>query len=396
MLDTALPKVAANEPSTLPRLEAPTDAPSTPAGAANGLGDGPQRSGDAAAVATTPELAPPATQPADPFAPESGRELHALSRLQKLKDALTADVRRDGDDSDRSDQHSPLRLRVDALLRKAEELLGLGQLPEARRTAQLAQDLSDTAGLEFTPTEDRPVDLLRRIDDALETASEAPPATLDETSPIEVGDRLPTQEAAARLTATTPQLSPQLELQPLPETGLRDAPSHEEEAVRLVANRGAKAGAVPPRHLADSSSEHESSAPQPERGDPPSVPGGASASEWKEPAQPGSSLRQLTQALATDSTSPADWSPGPMLAPPVEPSSPSTDVDVAVGTAPTLQDDDSTSTVEPAETPVVETDEWSDWWPLLSLAALLALTGLGLAVRKWVWEAVPSPPQIVK
>lgn len=88
-------------------------------------------------------------------------------RLQELKHALQADVDQLLSSEDTSRTPHPLRLRVDALLRRARDLLNVGRLSEARRSAQLAVDLSDAVALEFLPSEERPVDLLREIDERL-------------------------------------------------------------------------------------------------------------------------------------------------------------------------------------------------------------------------------------
>lgn len=150
-----------------------------------------------------PELFPDDTAPiVDGFLAESWStpELPPLpeedQRLRELKNALQADVDHmlSSDDTPRTPQ--PLRLRVDSLLRRARDLLNVGRLSEARRNAQLAVDLSDAVALEFLPSEERPVDLLREIDERLMTehSENLPPlgfeldaALSDETEPSKGG-----------------------------------------------------------------------------------------------------------------------------------------------------------------------------------------------------------------
>ena len=60
------------------------------------------------------------------------------------------------------------RLRVDALLARAKKLLEIGQVDQAHDTALQAQDIGDTAQIEYSPDEDRPIDLVRQIEGQLE------------------------------------------------------------------------------------------------------------------------------------------------------------------------------------------------------------------------------------
>lgn len=124
--------------------------------------------------AAGPELFPDDTAPiVDGFLTESWStpELPPLpdddQRLRELKHALQADVDQMLGSEDTPRTPHPMRLRVDSLLRRARDLLNLGRLSEARRNAQLAVDLSDAVALEFLPSEERPVDLLREIDERL-------------------------------------------------------------------------------------------------------------------------------------------------------------------------------------------------------------------------------------
>ena len=59
------------------------------------------------------------------------------------------------------------RIRVDALLTRARQLFEVGQLEQARQTALTDQELSESSQIDFFPDEDRPIDLIRRIDGEL-------------------------------------------------------------------------------------------------------------------------------------------------------------------------------------------------------------------------------------
>jgi hypothetical protein len=60
------------------------------------------------------------------------------------------------------------RIRMDSLITRARELMDLGQLEQARDAALAAQELGENAQLEYSPDEDRPIDLVRRIEGRLE------------------------------------------------------------------------------------------------------------------------------------------------------------------------------------------------------------------------------------
>jgi hypothetical protein len=110
----------------------------------------------------------------DPFAEAS--PVSPNRRIRELKAALSADAEQEAAEPPGMAGSQSLRLRVDGLLRRANELLRVGQLRDARRTAQLAAELSDSAALEFLPTEDRPNDVLREIEDRLQAQLSAMPA----------------------------------------------------------------------------------------------------------------------------------------------------------------------------------------------------------------------------
>ena len=64
------------------------------------------------------------------------------------------------------------RYRVDRLLSQAKQLLEGGQVEQARQAARKAQELGETAQLDYSPDEERPIDLVRRIESQIESVEE--------------------------------------------------------------------------------------------------------------------------------------------------------------------------------------------------------------------------------
>lgn len=95
-------------------------------------------------------------------------------RIQQLKAALTADAAQVEQDQVAAAQRHPMQLRAEAMTHWAQELLQLGRLSEARRAALQAIDLSETAKVQYLPNEDRPRDLLERIEAALNQRHDVP------------------------------------------------------------------------------------------------------------------------------------------------------------------------------------------------------------------------------
>lgn len=95
------------------------------------------------------------------------------ARVQQLKEALSADAQREAQPADGIAGQNSLRLRIDALIRKAMQQEEEGQLLEAQSTAQRAVDLADAGQVEFLPTEERPSDFLHRVTNALRQAGAA-------------------------------------------------------------------------------------------------------------------------------------------------------------------------------------------------------------------------------
>lgn len=101
-------------------------------------------------------------------------------QLERLKAALNEDAHRTTTVNPAVTASSEVRARVDSLLNRARRLFDVGQLSDAKQTAQLAQELGETARLDFAPDEDRPIDLVHQIDDQLQ-ATQADDAQQEST-----------------------------------------------------------------------------------------------------------------------------------------------------------------------------------------------------------------------
>ena len=105
------------------------------------------------------------------------------SPLERLNAALTDDVRHAMTLPRRSVTALEERFRVDSLISRAKEHFATGQLDRAHEAAIAAQELSDTAQLDYAPDEDRPLDLVRRIEGQMDaTRLTQEPGTADESS----------------------------------------------------------------------------------------------------------------------------------------------------------------------------------------------------------------------
>jgi hypothetical protein len=96
-------------------------------------------------------------------------------KIERLRAALNEDASRRQESSGPMGSSHDIRVRVESLLERSRKLFDLGHLTEARHAAQVARDLGDTARIDYSPDEERPVDLVNRIDDqlSLEETSEA-------------------------------------------------------------------------------------------------------------------------------------------------------------------------------------------------------------------------------
>ncbi len=161
-----------------------------------------------------PNEATPAFETADipepkssPFDNEAER---ADSPLERLNAALSDDALQAQSLPQRSVTMLEERFRVDTLLSRANRLIEIGQLQQARESAMLAQEVGDAAQLDYSPDEDRPIDLIRRIDGQLEEIRLA-----DQTGSegnLEPEQVVTAPEVPAPPDITTPSNSPEKEL----------------------------------------------------------------------------------------------------------------------------------------------------------------------------------------
>ena len=115
-------------------------------------------------------------------------------QLERLKAALSEDARRNTEPNRTAASSGEARLRIDSLLGRARRLFDVGQFNEARQAAQVAQELGETARLDYSPDEERPIDLVRRIDDQLQTTQEPSVKTGTENSNVTDAERSKTAE----------------------------------------------------------------------------------------------------------------------------------------------------------------------------------------------------------
>ena len=98
------------------------------------------------------------------------------------------------------------RIRVDTLLARARRLLDIGELEQARETAQAALELGEESRVEFSPDEERPADLVRLIDHELnQTGNDSP---TDSISRKEGKDSEPSDEHESAVSSAEPIASP--------------------------------------------------------------------------------------------------------------------------------------------------------------------------------------------
>jgi hypothetical protein len=82
------------------------------------------------------------------------------------------------------------------MLDRARRLIDLGQLTEARVAAKTAHDLGHTARLDYSPEEERPIDVVQRIDDQIKES---------QTSATSPDERAPDMAVNAEVTRRPPR-----------------------------------------------------------------------------------------------------------------------------------------------------------------------------------------------
>lgn len=96
----------------------------------------------------------------------------SVEQIERLKAALDDDAERVNSPPRAVAGGHDVRVRVESMLARARQLFDLGQTREARHTAKIAHDLGDSARLDYSPDEERPIDLVQRIDDHLRVTAE--------------------------------------------------------------------------------------------------------------------------------------------------------------------------------------------------------------------------------
>ena len=91
----------------------------------------------------------------------------STDQIARLKAALNDDTERAKSPARQVGGAHDVRVRVESMLARARRLFDLGQLREARHAAKTAHDLGDSARLDYSPDEERPIDLVQRIDSQL-------------------------------------------------------------------------------------------------------------------------------------------------------------------------------------------------------------------------------------
>lgn len=119
----------------------------------------------------------------DPSNPQAIFADNSDDQIERLKAALNDDAERAKSPTRHTSGAHDVRVRVDSMLARARRLFDLGKLREARHAATIAHDLGDSARLDYSPDEERPIDLVQRIDDQLREATEqSPEITRDDQS----------------------------------------------------------------------------------------------------------------------------------------------------------------------------------------------------------------------
>ncbi len=120
-----------------------------------------------------------------------------------------------------------LRTQVDALLAEARRHEGQGALHEAYHAAILAERLADREQLVFTPQQEQPADLARRLAEKMQTAPRRDPF-----GEISIGPNA-SQNPASEVSATTPAIaaSTQFPGAASPQSGTHAPPSAEVAAI---------------------------------------------------------------------------------------------------------------------------------------------------------------------
>jgi hypothetical protein len=300
-----------------------------------------------------------AESPDDPFLTDEAAAIQPASatRVQQLKQALSADAEQESRTSSMLAGLQPLRLRIDALVRRAMQLQRDGQLEEAHSTAQRAVELAEAGQVEFLPTEDRPTDLLRQISTALSAPTIEAAAAAERT-----------MDGSVASTASAPLPRSPVVLRTRDDRASTGEPSHPPGAAgRVVANRALSAPrpAVPVPSLATD---------PPPNSAPAVAPGAALASPAERSPTRDHLSREPDRAARTDLPTPAR-APEPPVIDPLQP--------LPKFRSPTRPaTGDAVAALDAIPMPGTGLRGWSLWGPVFSLSGIGLIVGLGLLLRE--------------
>ncbi len=151
-------------------------------------------------LATASAVQLTANESLEPATPQTVFAEPSLDQIERLKAALNDDAERAKLPAPHANGAPDVRVRVESMVARARSLFDLGKLREARHAAKTAHDLGDSARLDYSPDEERPIDLIQRIDDQLREAAEP----IEAGSPQTAGATDDRSEPKASASPTTP------------------------------------------------------------------------------------------------------------------------------------------------------------------------------------------------
>lgn len=268
------------------------------------------------------------------------------STMQRLRDALSSDVREAVAPIDPFSRQHPLRIRIESLLGRAQTALNDGDLDEARVAAERAVQLSETSALEYLPNEERPEEVLQRIVERIDSRDLAPSELSPDalSPPLMTTPRIPLLPELPGESFPDPQSDHEL-----PETPATPAVviANRPQSVELPASDEPALDAVP------------SSADEDVTGNEPVLP------MLPEAAVVSRASSKPEQPLLTV---PNDPSPAPPQVDEAEP-------------FPQVRRLSSAPTPVASPAPPIELFIWADLWPLSILGLILVICALGLGLR---------------
>ena len=209
------PSVAANAAASVTKPDADTNSPSTSEKPTRtGLASASSRmdpiqtvgnvesSNQVTASGYNSEAESSAMAPQDLVTTENAFADQGQDQIERLKAALDDDAERAEGSPRQSGTAHDVRVRVDSMVEKARRLFDLGQLREARHTAKVAHDLGDSARLDYSQDEERPIDLVQRIDDRIRETMDVADE-VDDSASTTIADVTPTSPPPVANTAAT-------------------------------------------------------------------------------------------------------------------------------------------------------------------------------------------------